>query len=216
MKNAQRNALVFCSVLGVAACWHRFSLRIGFSLGAESPRRNEQTVCRNFEKGKLGQDRHPLESALFLAKRRGIFTASDRFCRMARYVAAGDRNKHERTTKHWSISQTRERGLSRHNQASGDHDPAPTLIRKSRLITIAKSVLASLTMNQNPCSGRHNSGIFVVAIAVRITIRSGMLAILVNKPIKTRKPQAISNVPTRCAVKSGYGNPILVNRRTPI
>src|SRR5215831_5388604 len=36
------------------------------------------------------------------------------------------------------------------NEASSDHAPAPTLVRKSRLIVIAKSVLASLTMNQKP------------------------------------------------------------------
>src|ERR1035441_6365282 len=46
----------------------------------------------------------------------------------------------------------------------------------------------------------------VVTIAVRITINSGMLASLVNKPINTREPQAISKVPAKCAVKSGYGN----------
>ena len=75
-------------------------------------------------------------------------------------------------------------------------------IRKSKLIVIAKSVLASLTMNQKPWFGRNNSGILVVAIAVRITIRSGMLATLVKRPIKISKPHAISKVPTKCAVKS--------------
>jgi hypothetical protein len=44
-------------------------------------------------------------------------------------------------------------GFSSHNHASRDHDPAPTLIRKSKLIVIAKSVLASLTMNQKALSG---------------------------------------------------------------
>ena len=102
------------------------------------------------------------------------------------------------------------------NQASRDHSPAPTLIRKSKLIVIAKSVLASLTMNQKPWSGRTNSGILVVAIAVRMTIKSGMLAILVNSPIRTSKPQATSKLPTKCAVKSGDGNPILAKRRTPM
>jgi hypothetical protein len=41
------------------------------------------------------------------------------------------------------------------------------------------------------------SGSLVVAIAVRIMIRSGMLASLVNRPIRTRASQTISNVPTK-------------------
>lgn len=56
----------------------------------------------------------------------------------------------------------------------------------------------------------------MVEIAVRITIKSGMLANLAKRPIKTRKPQAISKVPTKCAVKAGYGNPIFANRRIPM
>lgn len=68
------------------------------------------------------------------------------------------------------------RQSSSRNQASRDYGPAPTPIKKSRLIVKAKSVFASLTMNQKHLSGRNNSGILVVAITVRITIRSRMLA----------------------------------------
>lgn len=62
---------------------------------------------------------------------------------------------------------------------------------------MAKSVRASLTMNQNPWAARDSSGIFVVAMAVQITISSGIAANRVTSPIKTRRPQKISNVPTK-------------------
>jgi hypothetical protein len=81
---------------------------------------------------------------------------------------------------------------------------------------MAKSVRASLTMYQNPWPARKSSGTFVVAIAVEMTIKSGMDAALVQSPSNTRRPHTISNVPTKCAVKYGYGNPIRANRATPI
>ena len=43
-------------------------------------------------------------------------------------------------------------------RASSDHEPAPTLSRKSRPIVIAKSARASLTMNQKPWLGWNSSG----------------------------------------------------------
>ena len=43
-------------------------------------------------------------------------------------------------------------------------------------MSIAKSVRASLTMNQNPWPARINSGIFVVAMAVQMITRRGTAA----------------------------------------
>jgi hypothetical protein len=54
-------------------------------------------------------------------------------------------------------------------------------------------------MNQKPWLGRETSGIFVVAMAVQITIRSGIAATRVTRPIRIRNPQMISKVPTRCS-----------------
>lgn len=48
------------------------------------------------------------------------------------------------------VGQTCARRFPSQNQASKDHAPAPTLIRNSKAIVIAKSVLASLIMNQKP------------------------------------------------------------------
>ena len=58
--------------------------------------------------------------------------------------------------------------------ASADNRPGPAAIRKISEHSIAKSVRASLTMNQNPCEARDSSGILVVTMAVVITIRSGI------------------------------------------
>jgi len=81
---------------------------------------------------------------------------------------------------------------------------------------MAKSVRASLTMYQKPWFARNSSGTFVVVIAVVITISSGMDTILVPSPSTSRRPQRTSNVPTKCAVKYGCVNPILVKRTTPM
>jgi len=81
---------------------------------------------------------------------------------------------------------------------------------------MAKSVRASLTMYQKPWFARNNSGTFVVAIAVVITISSGMDTSLVPSPSKSRKPQRTSKVPTKWAVNDGCENPILVKRTTPM
>src|ERR1019366_3579151 len=56
----------------------------------------------------------------------------------------------------------------------------------------------------------------VVAIATIITINSGTAAALVQSPNNTRRPHAISKVPTKCAVKYGCAKPILVKRTTPM
>ena len=56
------------------------------------------------------------------------------------------------------------------------------IIRKISEHSIAKSVLASLTANQNPWFRRKSSGIFVVAITVEITISSGTAAARVQSP----------------------------------
>jgi len=63
--------------------------------------------------------------------------------------------------------------------------PPRTKTRKITEQNIAKSVRASL-MYQNPWFGRNNSGIFVVAMAVQITIRSGTAAALVERPSSTQ------------------------------
>ena len=83
-------------------------------------------------------------------------------------------------------------------------------------MSIAKSVRASLTMNQNPWPARINSGIFVVAMAVQIITRRGTAARRVHNPASTSSPQTISNVPTKCAVNAGCGNPMRAKRSTPI
>src|SRR5208337_2969744 len=106
-------------------------------------------------------------------------------------------------------------GSSFQIRASRDHDPPPTLIRKSKLNVIAKSVRASLTMNQKPWLRWNSSGILVVAIAVRITSNNGMLASLVTSPTRPRNPQITANAPTKRAVKAGIGNPMRVSRSTP-
>ena len=66
--------------------------------------------------------------------------------------------------------------------ASRAQPPPPTKIRKLTEQNLAKSVRVSLTMYQNPWFGRNNSGIFVVAMAAQITIRSGTAAALVQRP----------------------------------
>src|ERR1035438_3607111 len=55
-----------------------------------------------------------------------------------------------------------------------------------------------------------------VAIATIITINSGTAAALVQSPNNTRRPHAISKVPTKCAVKYGCAKPILAKRTTPM
>ena len=100
--------------------------------------------------------------------------------------------------------------------ASRDQIPPPTKMRKTKQQNMAKSVRASLTMYQKPRLARNNSGTFLVAIAVVITISKGIDAILVPSPSTSRKPQRTSNVPTKCAVKYGCENPILVKRVTPM
>ena len=62
---------------------------------------------------------------------------------------------------------------------------------------MAKSVRASLTMYQKPWFARNNSGIFVVAIAVVITMSRGMDTSLVHSPTRTRRPHRISKAPTK-------------------
>ena len=79
----------------------------------------------------------------------------------------------------------------------------PETIRKRRHISMAKSVRASLTMNQNPWPARVNSGIFVVTMAVEMMIRRGITVMRVYTPASTSSPQTISNVATKCAVKAG-------------
>lgn len=66
---------------------------------------------------------------------------------------------------------------------------------------MAKSVRASLTMYQNPWFGRKSSGIFVVAMAVHMTINKGIAAALVNRPNSTSNPHTISKAPTKWEVK---------------
>jgi hypothetical protein len=99
---------------------------------------------------------------------------------------------------------------------NNDKVPPPAAIRKSNEQSIAKSVRASLTINQNPWFARNSSGIFVVLMAVVITIINGTAEALVQSPSNIRKPHKISKVPTKCAVKYGCGKPILVKRITPI
>ena len=70
------------------------------------------------------------------------------------------------------------------------------MIKKIRQQAMAKSVRASLTMNQKPCAGRESSGILVVAIAVEMMTSSGTDASRVTNPISTRNPHTISKTPT--------------------
>jgi hypothetical protein len=92
---------------------------------------------------------------------------------------------------------------SREAFESKEHEPAPAMIRKMRDMSMEKSVRASLIMNQNPWPGLDNSGILVVAIAVQMMINNGIEAMRTVNPIRTSKPQIISKVPTKCAVKYG-------------
>lgn len=80
--------------------------------------------------------------------------------------------------------------------------PPPEAIRKSKQQNIAKSVRASLTIYQNPCVGRNSSGIFVVAIAVEMTISSGMAAIRVLRPNNTSKPLTINRLILRSRIRN--------------
>ena len=67
--------------------------------------------------------------------------------------------------------------------------PPPARIRKISEQSIAKSVRASLTMNQKPWVGRVSSGSLVVTMAVVMMIKRGREAARVQRPMRTRKPQ---------------------------
>jgi hypothetical protein len=99
---------------------------------------------------------------------------------------------------------------------SKDELPPPARIRNSNEQNIAKSVRASLTVYQKPWLALTNSGTFVVAMAIVITMSSGTAVTFVQKPNSTKIPHTISKVPTKCAAKEGCGNPIFVKRATPI
>src|ERR1019366_3276440 len=58
-------------------------------------------------------------------------------------------------------------------------------------------------------------GIFVVAIAVQITISSGTAARLVRSPTSTSSPQIISTAPTNGPITCGAGIPIPANLPDP-
>jgi hypothetical protein len=106
--------------------------------------------------------------------------------------------------------------LSLRFRLSKDELPPPARIRNSNEQNIAKSVRASLTVYQKPWLALTNSGTFVVAMAIVITMSSGTAVTLVQKPNSTKIPHTISKVPTKCDVKEGCGNPIFVKRATPI
>lgn len=76
-----------------------------------------------------------------------------------------------------------------------------------------KSVLALCAISQNP--ERINMGIFVVIIAVKISISRGIAANLVKKPQSIKTPQFISKIATNIATASGAGIPIFKKRPTP-
>ena len=78
---------------------------------------------------------------------------------------------------------------------------------------MAKSVLDSCAIDQNPFSSK--IGIFVVVIAVIMMINSGIAAILTDKPINMSTLQTISNDATNDARNSGFENPIFSNRPAP-
>src|SRR5208282_3000684 len=101
-------------------------------------------------------------------------------------------------------------------RASRAQSPPPAAIRKSSEQNMAKSVRASLTMNQKPWLARKTSGTFVVAMAVVITTNSGTAVSRVQRPSSTQRPHTISKPPTKCAEKYGYGKPMRVKRTTPI
>src|SRR3990172_4604106 len=96
---------------------------------------------------------------------------------------------------------------------SNDHRPEPAKRRKSEPRSIDQSVRASCAIAQKPLSIR--IGIFVVEIATSILIMRGMAARCVNSPRSTSNPQTISTTPTKGAIISGAGIPILMNRPTP-
>lgn len=58
-------------------------------------------------------------------------------------------------------------------------------------------------------------GILVVRMAVIMMTKSGMTANLIPSPIRTKKPQEISKDPTKGAVNSGNGMPMLSNLPEP-
>ena len=78
---------------------------------------------------------------------------------------------------------------------------------------IAKSIRDSCAIDQTPFSIK--IGIFVVVIAVIMIIKSGIAAILVEKPIIMNAPQAISKEATKYARNSGLAKPIFSNRPAP-
>lgn len=94
-----------------------------------------------------------------------------------------------------------------------DHFPAPTMSRNTDPRIMHRSVLPSWDMDQNPFFIK--IGIFVVVIATIMFMTSGMAASLVKRPITTRRPHDISTTPTKGAVISGNGIPILMNLPTP-
>jgi hypothetical protein len=57
--------------------------------------------------------------------------------------------------------------------------------------------------------------VLVVAIATNIMMNNGIADNLVKRPIKTKKPHAISKAPTNGLKKSGFGKPIFTNRPVP-
>ena len=76
-----------------------------------------------------------------------------------------------------------------------------------------KSVRASCTVPQNPAFD--SIGIFVVAMATRMSISKGIEARRVSSPTINIAPHTISTTPTNGAKNCGAGMPILVNRPTP-
>jgi hypothetical protein len=80
MKSVRQGGLVYCCILDIVACWHRFNLLGAFCLDAEPiATRGQQTVYRNLKKGKLEQDgRIPLESRRFSCKEKENFTKGKR------------------------------------------------------------------------------------------------------------------------------------------
>src|SRR5258707_5166338 len=91
--------------------------------------------------------------------------------------------------------------------------PLPYTSKKIKSIVMAKSVLPSWAIGQNPFS--RNSGHFVVIKETIIMINNGITASRVNNPMITRREQTISKKPVKFAQNKGGLIPSFANRPLP-
>src|SRR5579862_2989777 len=82
----------------------------------------------------------------------------------------------------------------RDRRSSKDSGPEPTISRNVSPSNMQKSVRASCIAAQNPDFA--SIGIFVVAIATRMSISSGIAATRVTRPIISSDPHTTSTTPT--------------------